>query len=434
MPRRGGDRDRGGGGRGGGKGRGGGGGGLPREVSISKALSYVLRHAAEREGVKIDSQGYANVAELLKWRKLQSLKVTLPDILTAVETSDKKRFGLVHVPPKAEATKEEEPTSTPETQQTTSDQTSTETSTEPTSKEPTTTERTSTEPTSKEPTTTEPTSKEPTSKEPTSKEPTTTETTTTEPTTTTQPPPTETATETTTALALAANDPEPSHYLIRATQGHSIKTIDVASLLQKLTLSDKDDTTSPPLPDTVVHGTYHAAWPSIVASGGLKCMGRNQIHFATGPSLESVLPDRSGSKGDKDKDKGEGEVSKAPPDKTVISGMRADAQILIYIDLRRAMEAGCPFWRSENDVILSEGDAEKRVVGMEFFDVVVERAKGLGVLWEGGKVVQELPGELVGARNPKGGRRGGGRRGGKGKGNGNGAPRVKVEGDTEVVD
>lgn len=40
---------------------------MSREVSISKALSYVLRHAAEREGVKIDNQGYANVAELVRF-------------------------------------------------------------------------------------------------------------------------------------------------------------------------------------------------------------------------------------------------------------------------------------------------------------------------------------------------------------------------------
>lgn len=39
---------------------------MSRDVSISKALSYVLRHAAEKEGVKIDSQGYANVAELVR--------------------------------------------------------------------------------------------------------------------------------------------------------------------------------------------------------------------------------------------------------------------------------------------------------------------------------------------------------------------------------
>lgn len=64
MPRRGG---------GGGSGRGGaragaGGGARPpqsREKTISKAMSFVLRHGAEKEGLKMDENGYANVAELV---------------------------------------------------------------------------------------------------------------------------------------------------------------------------------------------------------------------------------------------------------------------------------------------------------------------------------------------------------------------------------
>lgn len=55
-------------GRGRGRGRGGGGGRSEpsREVVVSKALSYILRHAAEREGVKIDSHGYANVGDVVR--------------------------------------------------------------------------------------------------------------------------------------------------------------------------------------------------------------------------------------------------------------------------------------------------------------------------------------------------------------------------------
>lgn len=37
-----------------------------REVAISKGLSYVLRHAAEREGLEMDAQGYANVADVVR--------------------------------------------------------------------------------------------------------------------------------------------------------------------------------------------------------------------------------------------------------------------------------------------------------------------------------------------------------------------------------
>lgn len=36
-----------------------------RPVAISKSLSYILRHAAEREGLKIDAQGYLNVADVV---------------------------------------------------------------------------------------------------------------------------------------------------------------------------------------------------------------------------------------------------------------------------------------------------------------------------------------------------------------------------------
>lgn len=33
---------------------------------MSKALSYILRHAAEREGLKMNAQGYANVADVVR--------------------------------------------------------------------------------------------------------------------------------------------------------------------------------------------------------------------------------------------------------------------------------------------------------------------------------------------------------------------------------
>lgn len=121
------------------------------------------------------------------------------------------------------------------------------------------------------------------------------------------------------------------------------------------------------------------------------------MHFATGPALECVLPDGKGGDG--------GVRSLLQNDGKVISGMRRDAQVLIYIDLKKAMQAGCPFWRSENGVILSEGVAtEERgnLVPLEVFDVVVERACGLGKLWEGGSVLKELPGELTRKGGPKG--------------------------------
>ena len=36
-----------------------------REVTVSKAMSYLLRHGAEKEGVKIDEGGWVRVEDLV---------------------------------------------------------------------------------------------------------------------------------------------------------------------------------------------------------------------------------------------------------------------------------------------------------------------------------------------------------------------------------
>jgi 2'-phosphotransferase len=46
--------------------RGGGGSqGLPRGVQVSKKLSWLLRHGAEKEGLKLGPGGYINVSEVV---------------------------------------------------------------------------------------------------------------------------------------------------------------------------------------------------------------------------------------------------------------------------------------------------------------------------------------------------------------------------------
>lgn len=37
----------------------------PRDVQISKAMSWLLRHGAKGEGIKMDANGYINVADLV---------------------------------------------------------------------------------------------------------------------------------------------------------------------------------------------------------------------------------------------------------------------------------------------------------------------------------------------------------------------------------
>ncbi|KAJ5385108.1 hypothetical protein N7517_003019 [Penicillium concentricum] len=325
--------------------------GQSRDVQVSKALSLLLRHAAEKEGLKMNAQGYASVPDVLNWRKLKSLKVTFPEILHAVDSSDKKRFALLHIP-SAQPTKST-------TQATTTPVAS------PNAEHDGSTIVGEDQPASS---------------------------------VLESGPATSEAQQTATDQALSVKDTDPANFLIRATQGHSIKTVDAASFLEPLSLSDESK-----LPDTVVHGTFHATWPAILQSGGLRCMGRNHIHFATGPSLESVLavPTDDAAQG-----------KSKPNDPGVISGMRRDAQVLIYIDVRKALEAGVPFWRSENGVILSEGipvaksgqaekGEEQKFVSLDFFDVVVERKAGLGKLWENGEVLQELPDNLTKKGNPK---------------------------------
>lgn len=51
-------------GRRGGRGRGAD-GELPREVEVSKKLSWLLRHAAEQEGLKLGPGGYVNLQDVV---------------------------------------------------------------------------------------------------------------------------------------------------------------------------------------------------------------------------------------------------------------------------------------------------------------------------------------------------------------------------------
>ena len=106
---------------------------------------------------------------------------------------------------------------------------------------------------------------------------------------------------------------------IRATQGHSMFRVDNsahAPISGPRDLAGKTE---------VVHGTCLAAWMGI-RNVGLKSMKRNHIHFCLG------LP-------------GSG----------VISGMRDSADVVISVDLARAIRAGVDFVKSTNGVILTKG-------------------------------------------------------------------------------
>ncbi|KAJ8405184.1 hypothetical protein AAFF_G00321750 [Aldrovandia affinis] len=115
--------------------------------------------------------------------------------------------------------------------------------------------------------------------------------------------------------------PEDGRLQIRANQGHSVQVTDL-----ELRAVQPD---APDCPREAVHGSYLQHWPSI-RSQGLRRMKRTHIHLAPG------LPGGGG----------------------VISGMRKNCDLVIYIDLHKAMTDGIPFYWSENRVLLTPGDSE----------------------------------------------------------------------------
>ncbi|PNP50992.1 hypothetical protein THARTR1_08613 [Trichoderma harzianum] len=173
----------------------------------------------------------------------------------------------------------------------------------------------------------------------------------------------------------------PSHYLIRANQGHSIK-IESAALLEPITLDAGN------VPSRVLHGTYFAFWPAIEESGGLKVMGRNHIHCSTGT-----------------------------PEEGVMSGMRKDAELVIEIDMEKSLQDGIQWWKSDNGVLLTEG-GEGGVLSTSYFKKVTGRNIDVGVLWEDGERLSGLPEGIKGKVPPGKGSRGGNKRGGGGRGRG----------------
>lgn len=108
---------------------------------------------------------------------------------------------------------------------------------------------------------------------------------------------------------------------IRASQGHSIQ---VAELELKQVLAGFPD-----CPAEAVHGSYFRNWSSIQQQG-LSRMKRTHIHLAPGLLGEDG----------------------------VISGMRKDCDLAVYVDIPKALADDIKFFWSENGVLLTEGNAE----------------------------------------------------------------------------
>nr|XP_020141999.1 tRNA 2'-phosphotransferase 1 isoform X2 [Microcebus murinus] len=120
-------------------------------------------------------------------------------------------------------------------------------------------------------------------------------------------------------FALQPGDPSTGP-LIRANQGHSLQVPE----LELIPLE-----TPQALPLMLVHGTFWKHWPSILLRG-LSCRGRMHIHLAPG----------------------------LPGDPGVISGIRPNCEIAVFINGPLALADGIPFFCSANGVILTPGNAD----------------------------------------------------------------------------
>jgi 2'-phosphotransferase len=82
--------------------------------------------------------------------------------------------------------------------------------------------------------------------------------------------------------------------------------------------------------------------------------------------------------------------------------MRADAELLIYIDIERSLADGAAqWWISDNGVVLSEGGGNG-CVETRYWKRVVGRKEDVGVLWEDGVMKAELPEAFRGRKAPAG--------------------------------
>ena len=104
---------------------------------------------------------------------------------------------------------------------------------------------------------------------------------------------------------------------IRANQGHTIRLENPD--LEEITLDNLDQY------PIVLHGTYFSSWEKIKHGNALKRMNRTHIHMAQGLF---------------------GQVK---------SGVRKDIEVIIYIDLPKAINDGLKFYKSSNDVVLCQG-------------------------------------------------------------------------------
>lgn len=95
-----------------------------------------------------------------------------------------------------------------------------------------------------------------------------------------------------------------------------------------------------------------------------------------------------------------------------MSGMRHDAELVVELDVEASLRDGIKWWKSDNGVVLTEGDGNG-LLSCKYFKMVTGRKVDVGVLWQDGEKVADLPAGIkgrvpMGKERQSGGRRGGG--------------------------
>ena len=121
----------------------------------------------------------------------------------------------------------------------------------------------------------------------------------------------------------------PDGEYVRATRGHSIRSVDDMRLLHELV-----DTS------TVGEATYGVSekqW-EVIKSAGLSCGSKNHIHIATPASKNGY-----------------------------VMGAGRESHVVIYIDVPRAIRDGIKFFLASNGVLLTRGVAGEGVLPAAYF-------------------------------------------------------------------
>ena len=152
---------------------------------------------------------------------------------------------------------------------------------------------------------------------------------------------------------------------IRATQGHTMRH----DVLDDDTMLTRVDEEMAEQIKQAAHGTTHSAFLKIKKQG-ISAMRRRHVHMArsTGAvgtvGARIVLPSSAdGVNGDANSD----ETSSEKQNEKQVSGFRYDSTVAVWVDVKRGVKEGVPFFVSKNGVVLSPGEGESGVVPPRLF-------------------------------------------------------------------